>query len=174
MSVISPEHIKKMSGQQRLNLKRNSMRTAFMARVLAMHLDVTQTDESLINKDVLKEYNKLLTSLRGFDRFMQDYKEPTMKWLSKPLERNQAFGVTEIIETFTQLENEQDEEIYFELTSIFNRIISMSKKKKKFNAKKYELLLSLISKELEADETGVKGRIDEHEGNLIFDFKISL
>lgn len=150
------------------------MRAVFIARVLAMNVEGT-LNGNLLNETVTEEYTTLLDILRKFDKNMLPYKEPNMKWLDKTIDRSHAFGITSIIETFAQLQTETDEELYHEVTEIFHNVIALSKRGKKINMKKYQLLLQLINNELQADtESPTKSRVSEQDGNLIFDFKISL
>lgn len=163
------DNTKKIDGHSKQAIKRNSARTVFLGRVLALSAQSTSQGGNL-SPYVQTQYEDLLKALRKFEHNMQDYKDPTMKWLDKAIDRTHAFGIANLIETFSQIETEQDELLYQQVCALFHEIVSVRKRGKKVDFNKYRLLFQVMEEELTADSTTGKGRLSVHENSLVFTF----
>lgn len=171
--TLLKEQAKTADGASRLSTKLNTMKALFLARVLGLYTQLNTTMPLLV-EPARDSHKKVLDALREFEKEMTPYKDPTMKWLDKALDRSHALGIAQLIETFSLLTTEDDEALYAQLGDVFHNIIALRKKGKKINLKKYQLLLQLMEQELQADMQNKKSTITVHNDSLIFDFSINL
>lgn len=167
------EQAKTSDAASRLSTKTNSMKALFLARVLGLYTQLN-TGMPLLAEPARESHQKVLDALREFEVEMKPYKDPTMKWLDKALDRSHALGIAQLIETFSQITTEEDEALYSQVSDLFHAVISIRKKGKRFNLKKYQLLLQMMENELIADTTNQKSIVSVQDNSLLFDFSVNI
>lgn len=167
------ERAKLSDAQSRLSTRTNTMKGLFLARVVALYAQLN-SKMPLLAEPAAESHRKLLKSLQDFEWEMTPYKDPTMKWLDKALDRSHALGIAQLLETFAQISTEEDEQLYAQVSDVFYMIIAQRKKGKKLNLTKYRLLLQLIESELNREIEGETPIVTVSGNSLLFDLSARL
>jgi len=148
------EKASKAANKDLATTKSNVLRTLFLARILSLSLRNSK-NLPLLNINVKNEMEYILSTLNSLDEHVRPLSiSPAYKWLNKNFEYDELIDVGGIIETFSQIQTDEDAQIYGAVARLYSTLNTARKRGKSIDTNKYLKFIELLTEELYAESTG--------------------
>lgn len=132
----------------------NVLRTLFLGRILSLSLKDTKS-LPLLDTKVKNEMDYILSALNTLDEHVRPLSiAPAYKWLNRNFNYDELTDVGGVIETFSQIQTDEDAKIYGAVARLYATLNTVRKRGKPVDTHKYLKFIELLTEELHAESTG--------------------